>query len=71
MPIRERSTSTTSTAGTAREMGVKLADLDRRAFDAGLAVMRFGVDQARRGWIEAGDVLNTRSWAELSKLLAR
>jgi aminoglycoside phosphotransferase family enzyme len=33
--------------------------------------MRYGVDQARRGWLEAGDVLNTRSWRDLKKLLRR
>jgi DNA polymerase (family 10) len=33
--------------------------------------MRFGVDQARRGWLEAEDVLNTRPRTELKKLLAR
>jgi DNA polymerase (family 10) len=33
--------------------------------------MRLGIGQARRGWLEAGDVLNTRSWQELKKLLNR
>jgi DNA polymerase (family 10) len=31
----------------------------------------FGVGQARRGWLEKGDVLNTRSLAQLRKLLKR
>jgi DNA polymerase (family X) len=31
--------------------------------------LRFGIGQARRGWLEAGDVLNTRSVAQLRKLL--
>jgi len=31
--------------------------------------MRFGVDQARRGWLEAGDVVNTRPLAQLRRLL--
>jgi len=34
-------------------------------------MMRFGIEQARRGWLEADDVLNTRSWSALAKLLAR
>jgi DNA polymerase (family 10) len=34
-------------------------------------LMRFGVDQARRGWLTADDVLNTRSWEALQKLLKR
>jgi DNA polymerase (family 10) len=33
--------------------------------------MRFGVDQARRGWLEAADVLNARPWAELKAWLDR
>jgi DNA polymerase (family 10) len=33
--------------------------------------MRFGIGQARRGWLEAGDVLNTRPLTELQRLLAR
>jgi hypothetical protein len=31
--------------------------------------LRFGVGQARRGWLEAKDVLNTRPLRELRKLL--
>jgi DNA polymerase (family 10) len=31
--------------------------------------IRFGVGQARRGWLEKGDVLNTRSLMQLHKLL--
>jgi DNA polymerase (family 10) len=30
-----------------------------------LAYMRYGVDQARRGWLEPGDVLNTLSIQDL------
>jgi DNA polymerase (family 10) len=33
--------------------------------------MRFSVGQARRGWIEKDDVINTRSWRELKSLLKR
>jgi DNA polymerase (family 10) len=33
--------------------------------------MRFGVDQARRGWLEAADVLNTRSVEEMLGWLGR
>jgi DNA polymerase (family 10) len=31
--------------------------------------LRFGIGQARRGWLEAGNVLNTRSLTQLRKLL--
>lgn len=33
--------------------------------------LRFGVSQARRGWLEKKDVLNTRSLSELRRLLKR
>jgi DNA polymerase (family 10) len=55
----------------AKEMGLKLAlSTDAHSTDD-LDLMRFGVGQARRGWIEADDVINTRSLAELRKLLKR
>jgi len=37
----------------------------------GLAAMRFGVLQARRGGLTADDVANTRTWAQLKKLLEK
>lgn len=33
--------------------------------------LRFGVGQARRGWLAAADVLNTRPLGQLRPLLAR
>jgi DNA polymerase (family 10) len=38
---------------------------------AALGYMRFGIDQARRGWLEAGDVINTRPLTELRELMKR
>jgi DNA polymerase (family 10) len=38
---------------------------------AQLNYIRFGVGQARRGWLEPDDLLNTRPWTELQKLLQR
>ena len=35
------------------------------------AWLRLGVDQARRGWLEARDVLNCRPLAELRRWLKR
>lgn len=35
------------------------------------ANLRYGIGQARRGWLEAKDVLNTRPLAELRRLLKR
>jgi len=33
--------------------------------------LRYGIGQARRGWLEKGDILNTRPLPELRKLLGR
>ena len=33
--------------------------------------LKFGIGQARRGWLERRDVLNTRGLAEVRRLLAR
>jgi DNA polymerase (family X) len=50
-------------------MGVRVAISTDAHRTADLALIRFGIDQARRGWLEAGDVLNTKSWKELKKIL--
>jgi len=55
----------------AREMDLKLAISTDAHSTSDLDFMRFGVNQARRGWLEAGDVLNTHSWKQLKKLLKR
>jgi DNA polymerase (family 10) len=56
---------------TAKEMGLKLAlSTDAHSTDD-LDLMRFGVGQARRGWLEPADVINTRPLPELRKLLKR
>jgi DNA polymerase (family X) len=55
----------------AKDMGVHLAiDTDAHSI-RDLAFMRYGIDQARRGWLELDDVLNTRPLKELRKLLRR
>lgn len=55
----------------AKELGLKLAiSTDAHSVDT-LGYMRFGIDQARRGWIEAADVVNTRPLSALLKLLKR
>ncbi len=54
----------------AKEEGVLVAiSSDAHGVD-GLDVLRYGVGQARRGWLEKGDVLNTRPLAELTTLLS-
>ena len=53
----------------AKSLGLKLAISTDAHSVAALGYMRFGVDQARRGWLEPADVINTRSLAALKKLL--
>jgi len=55
----------------AKELGVKIVlSTDAHSID-GLDYMRFGVGQARRGWLEADDVLNTIAVTKLKKELKR
>ncbi|MBA3034212.1 MAG: DNA polymerase/3'-5' exonuclease PolX [Gammaproteobacteria bacterium] len=55
----------------AKEEGVLVAiNSDAHSRDD-LANLRFGVGQARRGWLAAADVLNTRPLPELRRLLAQ
>ena len=55
----------------AKEAGVKISiDTDSHA-DLQLTAMRYGIATARRGWLEAGDVINTWSLAKLKKFLAK
>jgi DNA polymerase (family 10) len=58
-------------ARMAKERGVKLAISTDAHRPAALDLMRYGVDQARRGWLEAEDVLNTYRWEALKGLLRR
>jgi DNA polymerase (family 10) len=55
----------------AMEHGVKIAISTDAHRVTDLTFMRYGVGQARRGWLEADDVINTRKWSELQKLLRR
>lgn len=55
----------------AKELGVKVVISTDAHSPAGLSNMRFGVDQARRGWLEPSDVLNACSRAELTAWLGR
>jgi DNA polymerase (family 10) len=58
-------------AKMAKDMGLMLAINTDAHSVAELDYMRFGVGQARRGWLEADDVLNTRRWATMKELLDR
>ncbi len=55
----------------AKEMGLKVA-ISTDAHSVGdLRFMRFGVGQARRGWLESGDVLNAQGVTELLQRLRK
>jgi DNA polymerase (family 10) len=54
----------------AREEGVLVSINSDAHSGADFDNLRFGVGQARRGWLEKGDVLNTRPLTALRKLLA-
>jgi DNA polymerase (family X) len=58
-------------AHAAREAGVRLAVSTDSHSVAGFRNMRFGVDQARRAWLTADDVVNTRPLNELRRMLRR
>jgi DNA polymerase (family 10) len=55
----------------AKDLGVKVAISTDAHSTADLGFMRWGLGQARRGWLEAGDVLNTRPWGDLKRVLKR
>jgi len=55
----------------AKELGVKVAISTDAHNPLSLDFMRFGVGQARRGWLEKDDVLNTRSREAVRKLLKK
>jgi DNA polymerase (family 10) len=55
----------------AKKMGLKLAISTDAHTTTSLDYVRYGIDQARRGWLEPDDVINTRSWRDLKKLLKR
>ncbi len=58
-------------AKMAKEMGVKMAINTDAHNIFSLRYMEYGVNQARRGWCEKSDIINTRSLKELKKLLQR
>ncbi|WP_404405282.1 DNA polymerase/3'-5' exonuclease PolX [Pelagibacterium halotolerans] len=59
------------TIKAAKDAGVKLVISTDAHGTEMLELIRHGVDQARRGWVEARDVVNTRPLADLWKLLKR
>ena len=55
----------------AKDMGIKVVISTDAHRASDLDYMRFGIGQARRGWLERDDVLNTRSWKEIKQLLRK
>lgn len=53
----------------AKELDVLVSINSDSHIEQGFDNLQYGVNQARRGWLEKGDVLNTRSLAALKKLL--
>jgi len=55
----------------AKEVGVRFAISTDAHNTASLAYMKYGVYQARRGWLEKEDVINTLTLEELKKVVQR
>ncbi|NJD32392.1 MAG: DNA polymerase/3'-5' exonuclease PolX [Gammaproteobacteria bacterium] len=53
----------------AKQAGVRIAISTDAHRAADLGLMRYGIGQARRGWLESDDVVNTRRLADLRRLL--
>ena len=58
-------------ARAAAEQGVRLVISSDAHNTSQLGLLRYGVAQARRGWVGPEQVLNTRPWGELKRLLRR
>ena len=58
-------------ARAAAEQGVRLVISSDAHDTSQLGLLRYGVAQARRGWVGPEQVLNTRPWGELKRLLRR
>jgi DNA polymerase (family 10) len=55
----------------AKELGVPVAITTDAHAQSHLGYMRYGVLQARRGWLEARNVLNTRTLPALLTMIRR
>jgi DNA polymerase (family 10) len=49
----------------ARQAGVKLVISSDSHHTSGFGLLKFGINQARRGWVQAGDVVNTQPLEDL------
>ena len=55
----------------AKEYGLKIAVSTDAHQGESLNFIRFGIGQARRGWLEKKDVINTKTWKSLKKVFKR
>lgn len=55
----------------AKDMGIKIAISTDSHSANGYDYINYGIGQARRGWLEANDVINTRNIDKLKKLLKK
>ena len=55
----------------AKDLGVKVSIGADAHWHTDLDYLTHGVDQARRGWLEPDDVLNTKPWDEIAELFDR
>lgn len=55
----------------AKQLGLKVAISTDAHATIELDFMRFGIDQARRGWLEPDNVLNTHTLSQVRRLLRR
>ena len=58
-------------ARRAKKLGIRISIATDAHSVNSLQYMEYGIVQARRGWLEKEDVINTRSLSELKKLLKR
>ncbi len=55
----------------AKERGIKIAISTDSHTKDNLKNLKYGVNQARRGWLEADDVINTKSAGEIIKMMKK
>jgi DNA polymerase (family 10) len=53
----------------AQELGAKFSISTDAHSTSGLNYLHYGTDQARRGWVEKKNVINSLQWKDLKKLL--
>jgi len=55
----------------AKELGLKVVIGAGAHWTSDLDFLRYGIDQAQRGWLEPDDVLNTKPWEDIADVFDR